>query len=102
MEAPIESPWRSANRHSQDNRGSNCSAREEWLDIASLRLKPGTRLIRRWHGNVHHVLILDEGLEHEGRRYQSLSQIARAITGAQWSGPRFFGLRPRMGGTANG
>ena len=63
------------------------------LEIASLRLKPGTRLIRRWHGKVHHVLVLDDGFEHDGRHYQSLSQIARAITGAQWSGPRFFGLR---------
>jgi hypothetical protein len=72
------------------------------LDMASLRLKPGTRLVRRWHGTVHHVLVLDDGFEHEGRRYQSLSQIARAITGAQWSGPRFFGLRKGAGGAANG
>lgn len=57
------------------------------------RLKPGTRLVRRWHGKTYHVLVLDDGFEHEGRRYVSLSQIARAITGAQWSGPRFFGLR---------
>jgi len=72
------------------------------LDVASLHLKPGTRLVRRWHGSVHHVLVLDDGFEHDGRRYQSLSQIARAITGAQWSGPRFFGLRRGMGGAGNG
>lgn len=59
----------------------------------TVRLKPGTRLVRRWHGKTYHVLVLDDGFEHEGRRYVSLSQIARAITGAQWSGPRFFGLR---------
>lgn len=57
------------------------------------RLKPGTRLVRRWHGKAFNVLVLEDGFECEGRRYESLSQIARAITGAQWSGPRFFGLR---------
>lgn len=57
------------------------------------RLKPGTRLVRRWHGRTYHVLVLEDGFEHDGRRYVSLSQIARAITGSQWSGPRFFGLR---------
>jgi hypothetical protein len=57
------------------------------------KLKVGTRLIRSWHGKVHQVLVLENGYEHEGRRYRSLSQIARAITGAHWSGPRFFGLR---------
>ena len=61
----------------------------------TVRLKPGTRLVRRWHGKAYHVLVLDDGFEHDGRRYVSLSQIARAITGAQWSGPRFFGLRKR-------
>jgi len=56
------------------------------------KLKAGTRLIRSWHGKVHHVLVLENGYEHEERRYRSLSQIAQAITGAHWSGPRFFGL----------
>lgn len=60
-----------------------------------LTIKPGTRLVREWHGKTYHVLVLDNGFEHEGRHYESLSQIARAITGAHWSGPRFFGLRRR-------
>lgn len=60
-----------------------------------LSIKPGTRLVREWHGKTYHVLVLDNGFEHEGRHYESLSQIARAITGAHWSGPRFFGLRRR-------
>jgi len=58
-------------------------------------IKPGTRLVREWHGKTHHVLVLDKGFEHEGRLYESLSQIAKAITGAHWSGPRFFGLSRR-------
>ena len=58
-----------------------------------LRLKPGSRLIREWHGVTHSVTVLGDGFDWRGTRYASLSQIARAITGARWSGPRFFGLR---------
>ena len=57
------------------------------------RLKPGTRLLREWGGIVHQVTVLEGGFEHRGARYTSLSQVAREITGARWSGPRFFGLR---------
>ena len=61
---------------------------------AAVRLKPGTTLVREWHGRTHTVLVLaDGGFEHQGRRYASLTRLARAITGARWSGPRFFGLR---------
>lgn len=64
------------------------------IDVAGARsLKPGTRLVRHWHGNVHCVTVLDEGFEFEERHYSSLTQIAREITGAAWSGPRFFGLK---------
>jgi plastocyanin len=61
---------------------------------AAVRLKPGTTLVREWHGRTHTVLVLaDGGFECQGRRYSSLTELARAITGARWSGPRFFGLR---------
>jgi hypothetical protein len=53
----------------------------------------GTRLIREWQGVEHTVTVLDDGFEYEGRRYKSLSAIARAITGTRWNGPLFFGLR---------
>src|SRR6266851_2637183 len=56
-------------------------------------LKPGTRLLREWGGKTHTVIVVDDGFEYQGERYQSLTQIARRITGAHWSGPRFFGLR---------
>lgn len=59
------------------------------------RLKPGARLLREWHGRTHSVIVLDDGFEFEGRRYRSLTQVAHEITGARWSGPRFFGLRDR-------
>lgn len=55
-------------------------------------LTPGTRLVRDWHGVGHVVTVLDKGFEYEGRRWSSLTAIARAITGGKWSGPRFFGL----------
>jgi len=55
-------------------------------------LKPGTRLVREWHGVTHTVVILADGVEWRGQRYRSLSVVAREITGAHWSGPRFFGL----------
>jgi hypothetical protein len=47
-----------------------------------LRVKPGSTLVRAWHGETHTVLVGEDGFEHQGRRYASLSQIAREITGA--------------------
>lgn len=58
----------------------------------SIDLSPGSRLIREWHGRTFTVDVLDQGYLCDGQRYRSLSEIARAITGARWSGPRFFGL----------
>jgi hypothetical protein len=60
-----------------------------------ISLKPGTRLVREWRGVTHTVLIHADGIEWRGQRYHSLSVVARKITGARWSGPRFFGLRQR-------
>ena len=58
-------------------------------------LDPGARLVREWNGATHTVDVTDEGFEWRGETYGSLSAIAREITGAVWSGPRFFGLRRR-------
>ena len=55
-------------------------------------LAPGTRLIREWNGKSYTVDVLDTGFRHDGETYKSLSAVARKITGARWSGPRFFGL----------
>jgi len=55
-------------------------------------LMPGSRLVREWHGRSHTVEVAEGGFLYAGRRYRSLSEIARTITGARWSGPRFFGL----------
>lgn len=59
---------------------------------ASRRLAPGARLLREWNGTTHAVEVTEDGFLWQGRRYRSLSVIARTITGAHWPGPRFFGL----------
>ena len=55
--------------------------------------KPGTRLVREWHGVSHTVVVLNDGVEWRGQHFRSLSVVAREITGAHWSGPRFFGIK---------
>ena len=64
--------------------------------MASATLKRGTLLTREWKGVMHRVQVLDRGFVHDGVVYASLSEVARAITGTRWSGPRFFG-RDRRG-----
>ena len=53
----------------------------------------GTRLVREWDGAEHVITVLKDGFDWQGRRYKSLSSIAREITGTRWNGYRFFGLR---------
>src|SRR6516164_686554 len=65
--------------------------------VPPISLKAGTRLIREWRGVTHTVLVHADGFEWSGLRYRSLTLVAREITGAHWSGPRFFGLRKRAG-----
>lgn len=55
-------------------------------------LTPGTRLIREWNGHTISVDVLEDGFAYADRTWNSLSEIARHVTGAHWSGPRFFGL----------
>ncbi len=58
-------------------------------------LTHGTRLIREWNGRTISVEVVEEGFAWDGRTWRSLSEIAKAVTGAHWSGPRFFGLARR-------
>jgi hypothetical protein len=55
-------------------------------------LRPGARLVREWRGRTHTVVVTENGFEYVGKAFPSLTRIAHAITGAHWSGPRFFGL----------
>ncbi|GAB5506418.1 MAG: hypothetical protein Rhirs2KO_15810 [Rhizobiaceae bacterium] len=58
-------------------------------------LRRGTHLVREWNGRSYQVEVLDEGFCMDGKTYRSLTAIARKITGAHWSGPRFFGVGSR-------
>jgi hypothetical protein len=69
--------------------------------VSRIKIKPGARLLREWHGATHEVLVTDQGFVWDGATYRSLSAIAFAITGAKWNGRRFFGLVKGRGG-ANG
>jgi hypothetical protein len=71
------------------------SSGESISSSTDIRIKPGTRLVRDWGGSTHHVLVLEQGYSYADREYRSLSQVATVITGARWSGPRFFGLKGR-------
>lgn len=68
-------------------------AKEDRTVTPSVRLKSDARLVREWNGVSHVVDRVEEGFVYRGRTYASLSGIAREITGARWSGPRFFGLK---------
>jgi len=70
--------------------------------VKNPKLKPGARLVREWGGATHEVTVVDDGFLWNGEVRKSLSAIAEEITGAHWSGPRFFGLtsRAKPAGTA--
>ena len=65
------------------------------MHFAPLQLTPGTRLVRDWHGKGLTVVVVADGFEFDGKHWKSLTAIAKAITGAKWNGPRFFGLSER-------
>jgi len=85
--------------------GASPALRRRWQSLAEpsekgavdrgIVLKAGTTLVRQWRGHTHTVVVHKDGFEHEGQRYRSLTVIAERITGAHWSGPRFFGLAKR-------
>jgi hypothetical protein len=65
----------------------------------AIQIKPGTRLLRDWRGHTHSVTVTEGGFRYRDKTYQSLSVIAREITGTRWPGPAFFGLRERKRST---
>jgi hypothetical protein len=76
---------------------SLAGAAEKGIRVADpgIVLKAGTTLVRQWRGHTYTVLVHQDGFEHEGQRYRSLTAIAERVTEAHWSGPRFFGLTKR-------
>src|ERR1700693_2104117 len=61
--------------------------------VRSRSVRPGAVLVREWRGISHQVSVLEKGFSFRGKRYRSLSEVARQITGTRWSGPLFFGLK---------
>jgi hypothetical protein len=74
---------------------------EEIAPEPAQKIRPGARLVREWNGRTHTVTVKEEGFTYAGRSYLSLTAIAREITGAHWSGPRFFGLARRSTATGH-
>src|SRR5713101_1567683 len=69
--------------------------------LGSSRIKPGTQMIRQWQNSTHIVTALAEGFEWNGRTYKSLSAVANAITGTNWNGFSFFGIKRAPSGNKN-
>lgn len=66
--------------------------------LRELRVKPGTRLVRTWQGVQHAVLVRSDGYEYKGLTCRSLSEVARMITGTNWNGWTFFGIKDSLRG----
>lgn len=64
--------------------------------VPAVSVKPGTRLLREWHGVTYEVVVLENRVQCNGKHYRSLSELARVITGVKWSGPLFFGLKKKQ------
>ena len=65
--------------------------------IEEKRLKPGTQIVREHEGVLHRIMVMDESFAWNGKTYPSLSAVAKAITGTNWNGHRFFGLKSAGG-----
>jgi hypothetical protein len=72
--------------------GEVAVAAEPARPVPARKLLPGARLLRDWNGKTHVVEVIEDGFVFQSKLYKSLTAIARNITGAHWSGPRFFGL----------
>ena len=81
---------------------TDASARRPIQVAPEPSLKPGTVLLREWHGTEHQVIVREDGIVFNGKRYKSLSQVAHRITGTKWSGPLFFGLKANRQEQTNG
>jgi hypothetical protein len=81
---------------------ADASARRPIQVTPAPTLTPGTVLLRDWRGTQHQVIVRERGVEFQGKRYRSLSQVAHRITGSKWSGPLFFGVKAKPQGHVDG
>ena len=82
--------------------GTAMSARLVSFDQKRTELTPGTVLVREWDRQSQRVMVMSDGFAWNGQSYDSLSKVAFAITGTNWNGPRFFGLRNKKDRLAMG
>ena len=89
-------------REGRDEASNSVSARPFAIRGPTTRegvgLKSGSLLVREWKGRIERVMVLDDGFAWNGGVYASLSQVAKTITGTNWNGHRFFGLKTVRGG----
>lgn len=81
------------NRTHENESGAAMSTRLVSFDQKRTELTPGTVLVREWDRQSQRVMVMSDGFAWNGQTYDSLSKVAFAITGTNWNGPRFFGLR---------
>ncbi len=81
-----------ATRRFLEKAAQNNDASKQQL-LPTISIKPGTRMLREWHGVTYEVIILESRVLCNGKYYRSLSEVARYITGTRWSGPLFFGFK---------
>jgi hypothetical protein len=79
----------------QEDPASAVSKNLAQLDQRRFAPPPGTVLVREWERTSHRVMVMPDGYAWNGKTFDSLSQVALAITGTKWNGPRFFGLRDK-------
>jgi hypothetical protein len=92
----LDKPVRRLLRDETDGEGGQNIAPFNWRDAQTrdgIALRPGALLVREWQGKLERVMVLEEGFAWNGKNFGSLSQIAKAMTGTNWNGHRFFGLR---------
>lgn len=82
-----------ATKRQLDELARTMATKSDLTKARKVTLKPGARLVRAWGGETHEILVVEDGFLWQGRTWRSLSVIAREMTGTQWSGPRFFGLK---------
>ncbi len=91
-----------ATRRLLERVAEDARAHKQTKVVPTRKVGPNTILIREWGGTRHEVTVVEKGVVFRGKHYRSLSQVARAITGSQWSGPLFFGLKAPAKKVGNG
>jgi DUF2924 family protein len=102
MQENILGGLKPATRRLLERVAENARAHKPTKVVPTRRVGPSAILLREWGGTRHEVTVLENGAMFRGKRYRSLSQVARVITGSHWSGPLFFGLKTAAKEASNG